>query len=171
VRLLAFTFLSVALAACALQDFSAGGKGGGGSKGAGAADGGDGGAAVTGLNCGTEIETGIPLCVATSICPTVVIDGQAFPSCGFRIRGSVADLVCACGTQICPMGAYTTCAQAAQLLTSQTYASVCAQVNEGRCVDAPSPSGGGGGGAKPCDNECMRACGGGAACASLCNCP
>jgi hypothetical protein len=166
VRVVLFVVVSSVAAACALPDFSAGSGGGKGSD-AGAGDGGDGGPAVSGLGCGTDFETGIPLCLATSVCPMVVVDGQAFPTCGFRIRGSAVDLVCACGTQICTMGAYTTCAQAAQLLTSQTYQSVCAQVNEGRCVDAPNPSGGG---PSTCDRSCLDRCGGGAACARLCNC-
>lgn len=164
-RIIAFVLASCVLAACALPELIAG-QGNKSDAGVTADGGGDAGPAVTGLGCGAEIETGIPLCVATSACPTVVIDGQAFPTCGFRIRGSVVDLVCACGTQICAMGAYTTCAQAAQLLTSQTYQSVCAQVSEGRCVEAqgtgPTPS--------TCDRQCLQQCGGGAGCAALCNC-
>ena len=70
--------------------------------GAGTAEGSDGGdagveAGVTGAGCGTERQTGITLCAATSMCPNVVIDTQALPSCGFRIRGPSVDLVCGCG--------------------------------------------------------------------------
>src|SRR5262249_53744244 len=101
---------------------------------------------------------------------------QAMPSCGFRIRGTAVDLVCGCGAAICPMGVFTTCAEAAQLLASQTEQGVCVQLAEGRCVDsastsnssssAPSSSG-----APPgCDPSCVKDCGGGEACASVCNC-
>lgn len=159
--------LTLLFAACALPDFSAGSGSKSGGDG-GTSDGGDAGPAVSGAGCGTESETGMELCLATSACPSVVVDGQAFPTCGFRIRGSVVDLVCACGTQICSMGAYTTCAQAAELLANQSYGSVCAQVSEGRCVEAPNPSGGSG---STCNRACLDACGGGAGCAAVCNCP
>src|SRR5262249_26923827 len=128
-------------------------------------------ASVTGGGCGQEQKTGIQLCVATSMCPSVVVDTSAFPDCGFRIRGSAVDLVCACGTSICPMGIFSTCAQAAQLLTSQTEQGVCVQVSEGRCVDAPTPSGSSGSNGKAaCDRDCVQQCGGGADCAAMCNC-
>ncbi len=164
-RIVPLVVASCLLAACALPEIIAG-QGNNGKSDAGA-DAGDAGPAISGLGCGTEIETGIPLCLATSSCPSVVIDGQAFPTCGFRIRGSIVDLVCACGTHVCAMGAYTTCAQAAQLLTSQTYQSVCAQVNEGRCVEAQPPAGTS---QSTCDRNCLKECGGGAGCAALCNC-
>jgi hypothetical protein len=114
------------------------------------------------------------LCVAISTCPDLVVDTQAMPSCGFRIRGGTADLVCACGTALCPMGVFTTCAEAAQLLASQTEQGVCVQLAEGRCTEqgaapsaAPSSSSGGN---SACDRQCLAECGGGAACASVCNC-
>jgi hypothetical protein len=160
--------VSACLSGCVLEKSSDGADAGGRDGGVGEA-----GVTVTGAGCGAERQTGTQLCIATSQCPNVVVDTQAMPSCGFRIRGSVADLVCACGTSICPMGIYTTCQQAAKLLTSQTEQQVCVQVNEGRCVDAPAQDAGktsGTGTKQPCDRECMAQCGGGAACASVCNC-
>ncbi len=169
---------AIGLSACGLEQLStgAGGRGGDG----GAADGGDGGgdAGIQGAGCGTERQTGITLCAATSMCPNLVIDTQAFPSCGFRIRGGSVDLVCGCGDQICPMGVFATCAQAQQLLTSQTEQQVCAQLGEGRCTDVAgsagsstsSSSGGSSSGGIGCDKQCMQECGGGAGCASVCNC-
>jgi hypothetical protein len=140
----------------------------------------DGGAegGVQGAYCGAERQTGIQLCAATSMCPTVVVDTQAMPSCGFRIRGSAVDLVCGCGDQVCPMGIFANCAQAAQLLANQSEGQVCAQLGEGRCTEATnatttSSSGGStssSGGNTACDKQCLADCGGGAACASVCNC-
>jgi hypothetical protein len=140
----------------------------------------DGGAAaeagVVGGGCGIEQGSGIELCAATSMCPSVVVDTQAMPTCGFRVRGAVVDLVCACGTAICPVGAFSTCAEASQLLTNQTAQGVCVQVAEGRCLEAAgtssssSSSSGGAGGNPACDRQCMQECGGGAGCASVCNC-
>lgn len=138
-------------------------------------------AGFVGGGCGTESTTGAQLCTATTMCPTLVVDTQAMPHCGFRIRNGVPDLVCACGTNICPMGIFDTCLQASDILTKQTEASVCAQVAEqGRCLEQTAPaatpvndtktassSSGGGTG---CDTQCVKDCGGGAACASVCNC-
>ncbi|MCW5837829.1 MAG: hypothetical protein KIS78_35890, partial [Labilithrix sp.] len=100
------------------------------------------------------------------------VDTQAMPSCGFRIRGSVVDLVCACAGAICPMGVFSTCAEAEELLASQTEQGVCVQVAEGRCAEsigAPTTSSSSGGN-PACDRQCVKDCGGGAACASVCNC-
>lgn len=131
-------------------------------------------AGIVGGGCGVERNSGIELCVATSMCPSVVVDTQAMPSCGFRVRGSVVDLVCACGTAICPVGAFSTCAEASQLLANQTEQGVCVQVAEGRCLESngtTSSSGSTSSGGNPaCDRDCMRECGGGAGCASVCNC-
>jgi len=131
-------------------------------------------AGVVGGGCGIEQGSGIELCAATSMCPNVVVDTQAMPSCGFRVRGGAVDLVCACGTAICPMGTFSTCAEASQLLTNQTAQGVCIQVAEGRCVEpagaSSSSSSSGANGNPACDRECMKDCGGGAGCASVCNC-
>lgn len=167
------------VAACALENTSAGNREG--------ADGGpistDGGveAGVQGAYCGAERQTGIQLCAATSMCPDIVVDTQSMPSCGFRIRGSAVDLVCGCGEQVCPMGIFSNCAQAKQLLANQSEGQVCAQVSEGRCTAATntstsSTSSGGStsssssSGNTACDKQCYADCGGGAACASVCNC-
>jgi hypothetical protein len=154
-------------AACALE------KGGDGTAAKGAAgDAGGEAGGPTGAGCGAERQTGIQLCIATSQCPTVVVDTQAMPSCGFRIRGSIVDLVCACnGTHICPMGIFTTCREAAKLLTSQTEQQVCLQATEGRCAEAAVPNQTPTNSKNPaCDRACLDQCGGGAACASVCNC-
>jgi hypothetical protein len=128
--------------------------------------------AATGAGCGIESGSGVQLCVATSACPTVVVDTQALPHCGFRIKGGSAELVCACGESICSMGAYTTCAQAASLLTSQTEGQVCTQLAEERCsVGTPSAGSSSGASVNPaCDRQCLKDCGSGGGCASICGC-
>ena len=142
---------------------------------AGASDAGAAGeAGIVGGGCGVERNSGIELCVATSMCPSVVVDTQAMPSCGFRVRGAAVDLVCACGASICPVGVFSTCAEASQLLANQTEQGVCVQVAEGRCLESNASSSSSGstssGGNPACDRDCMRECGGGAGCASVCNC-
>lgn len=140
-------------------------------------------ASVVGGGCGVEPTTGQQLCVATTMCPTLVVDVQAMPHCGFRLRGNAVDLMCACGASLCSMGLFDTCTQAAKLLTSQTEAAVCAQVTDGRCLESTatvptaaatqtssSTSSTGGDPNDPCDRQCVKDCGGGAACAAVCSC-
>jgi hypothetical protein len=138
-------------------------------------------ASIVGGGCGVEQQTGATLCIATSMCPEVVVDTQAMPSCGFRVRGASVDLVCACGTALCPMGTFATCGEAVQLLTNQTESAVCVQVAEGRCIESTastssstsstsSSASSSSGGNPACDRQCVKDCGGGAACASVCNC-
>jgi len=130
-------------------------------------------AAVQGAGCGIETGSGAQLCVATSLCPTVVVDTQALPHCGFRIKAGSSELVCGCGESICSMGAFTTCAQAAQLLLTQTESAVCAQVVEERCTttaQAPAPTSSSSSSGSTCDKVCLQECGGGGGCASICGC-
>jgi hypothetical protein len=132
----------------------------------------DAAAAVQGAGCGVDSESGAQLCRATALCPNVVVDSETFPHCGFRIRGSVVDLVCGCGQVLCSMGVYSTCAQAAQLLTAQTEQQVCMQVNDNRCtpVTTSSSSSSSSSSGSTCDKACLAECGGGSACASVCGC-
>jgi len=168
-----FAFAACLLAGCGIEQLTKG-SGGSGSSSA-AADGGSDAAAdsgVVGAGCGIETGSSTQLCVATSLCPKVVVDTTALPHCGFRIRAGSSELVCGCGDSICSMGVFTTCAQAAALLTSQTEQQVCTQLAEGRCsagVPAPANTGSSSGGSS-CDKACMSECGGGGACASICGC-
>lgn len=135
--------------------------------------GGDGGAdaGIKGDGCGVDRETGATLCAVTSMCPSVIVDRDVFPSCGFRIRGAQVDLLCACTGSLCPIGVFGTCAQAAELLAKQNEVTVCAQVNEGRCTTGGgASSSSGSSGTKTCDRACLTECGGGAGCAELCGC-
>jgi hypothetical protein len=149
----------------------------GDDAGAGASDAGTGAeaASVVGGGCSIERNSGTQLCRAVSTCPNVVVDAQAMPHCGFRVRGAVVDLVCACGTAICPLGVFATCTDAAQLLANQTEQGVCVQLAEDRCLESgstPSSSSTSSprGGNPACDRQCLKDCGGGEACASVCNC-
>lgn len=135
-------------------------------------------AGVLGGGCGQESNTGIVLCTATTLCPTVVVDTSAMPSCGFRIRGSVVDIVCGCNNFVCPMGTFATCTEAATILAQTTQQEICNQVATERCVQvetvpttsSSSTSSTSSSGGTGCDPDCVKACGGGAACASICNC-
>lgn len=140
------------------------------SSGDGDGDGGAAAATPVGGACGIEENSGSELCRAVSTCPNVVVDNQAMPHCGFRIRGAAVDLVCGCSNSLCPVGVFTTCTEAAKLLANQTEQGVCIQLAEGRCVESrPQPTTTTTGN-PACDRQCVTDCGGGAACASICNC-
>lgn len=177
---LAAVVIAATVAACSLDQLLNGGKSSAQAD-AGESDAGDAAAVeagITGAACGVDSESGANLCRATSMCPTVVVDSQAFPHCGFRIKNGAAELVCACGQSICSMGPFTTCSQAAGLLTSQTESQTCVQVAEGRCTENAGASSSGssgtstssGSGSPTCDKTCLAECGGGAACAQVCGC-
>jgi hypothetical protein len=165
------TLATIVAFGCGIEQLSQGGSSAAASD-AGAGDGGDSG--VLGAGCGIESGSGQQLCVATSLCPNVVVDTEAMPHCGFRIKGSSSELVCGCGDSICSMGAFTTCTQAAALLQSQSEGAVCAQVGEGRCsVGKPSTSSSSSSSSSSgstCDRSCLQECGSGAGCASICGC-
>lgn len=93
-------------------------------------------AGVTGTGCGVDPDTGVTLCTGISTCPTVTVDQDLFPGCGFRIHDAVDifDLECACYGQICPIGVASTCDQAVAIMQNQSQYTVCTQVDEGRCT-------------------------------------
>jgi hypothetical protein len=169
-----FAFAACLVVGCGIEQLT---QGGSSTTTTAASDGGSEAAAeagVTGAGCGVESGSGQQLCIATSLCPTVAVDTQSLPHCGFRIKGGSSELVCACGDSLCSMGVFTTCAQAAALLTSQTEQQVCTQLAEGRCsagVPLPGSSSASGSGGNPsCDKQCLSECGGGGGCASICGC-
>jgi hypothetical protein len=133
-----------------------------------AGDAGD--AGQTGSGCGRDGVTQAILCTASSACPRVVVDPDAFPNCGYRIRGPAIELACACDGFICAMGTASTCDDAARLLATQTEMGTCNQVLEGRCEGNGRPAGTGGGVSSLCDRDCLRMCGTNADCKALCNC-
>ena len=176
---LAALVIAASVVACGLENITTGGNRDAGTTPTPAATEptSDAGPALTGTACGPEENSGATLCRATSQCPSVAVDPQGLPHCGFRIKGSSSELVCGCGEALCPMGTFTTCAQAAQLITSQTEAQVCQQLAEGRCApttgsssSSSSGSSGTSGASGTCDKVCLAECGGGAGCASVCGC-
>jgi hypothetical protein len=99
----------------------------------------DGGTKPTnGIDCILEPTTGATLCTSVSMCPSVVVDHDVYPNCGFRMKSGTTTsttmiLECACNGALCPVGVPTTCAQAQKLLDDQTEPLVCNQIAEGRC--------------------------------------
>ncbi len=131
---LALTLAAAGSAACSSNLFGNGDAGAGGgaatSDAAATAD----AAAATGAGCTDDLGGGLKLCTYISICPTLAVDHDLYPNCGFRIRGQIIDLECVCQGMLCPMGAPTSCTQAAQLMTDQHEILVCQQIDEGRCT-------------------------------------
>jgi hypothetical protein len=129
------------------------------------------GASGGGSACATDPQTGVTLCEQLNACPGVAVDQGTFPDCGFRLRGAgPIDLECLCnGTALCPLGAPTSCATAAQLLAQQGSAlTVCQQLDQGGCLalggaDAGAPS-------SLCDRACESQCQSDPGCVSLCGC-
>jgi len=91
---------------------------------------------AAGLGCGVDPDTQVTLCLGNATCPTLSVDPDLFPGCGFRIHNdpTVLDLECACYGQICPIGIASSCDQAAALMQDQSQYTVCIQVDEGRCT-------------------------------------
>jgi hypothetical protein len=159
----AASFFTIALLGCVLP------KGTGSDAGAAAASSSEAGSDVTatGAYCGRDPESGATLCSAISLCPSLVIDPDAWPGCGYRVNGAVIDMECACSGALCPIGVAPSCAAAAQLLGGQTQPQVCLQVGDGRCV-TPAPSGAGT--TSSCDRDCAAQCGGDPSCVQICGC-
>ncbi|MGO9832844.1 MAG: hypothetical protein ACLP1X_01375 [Polyangiaceae bacterium] len=154
------------LVAC-LQITTDPGSGAGSGSTSGASD--DGGGSG-GVDCTTDPATQVVLCAGLDGCPGVDVDPGAFPGCGFRMNagGAPIDLECLCSGSVCPIGAPTTCAQASQLLQSQTVLGVCQQVSEGLCVQVAAPDAGSV--APGCDRTCQSECGSAADCLQICGC-
>ena len=126
-----------------------------------------GGASATGSHCGLDPSSGISLCLGISSCPTVHVDPDQFPECGYRISGSTIDLECLCGDSLCPMGAAASCLDAKSLLSEQSAQGVCAGIAEGRCQQVKQTSNSS---ASTCDKECRSQCSGVPGCVKLCGC-
>ena len=124
-------------------------------------------AAATGTNCGLDPSSGITLCLGISSCPSVHVDPDQFPDCGYRISGSTIDLECLCGDALCPMGAAASCLDAKALLSEQSAQGVCAGVAEGRCEVVKQTSNSS---SSTCDKECRAQCSGVPGCVQLCGC-
>jgi hypothetical protein len=135
----------------------------------------DAGPPATGVNCGTDPQTGTVLCSAVSSCTSLSVDPSAWPSCGFRVTGGASlDLECLCGDSLCAIGVATSCDQASTLLSGQNQLMVCAEVAEQRCVAltpvTPAAPADAGGVPSTCDRNCLVGCGTAPDCLQLCGC-
>jgi hypothetical protein len=137
--------------------------GGAGASGAGASA----GASATGVGCGVDPSSGIALCLGISSCPSVRVDPEQFPDCGYRIAGKNIDLQCLCGDSLCPMGSAASCLDAKALLSEQSAQGVCAAVADGRCQRVAQTSHTS---SSSCDKECRAQCSGVPGCLTLCGC-
>lgn len=124
-------------------------------------------ASATGTSCGVDPSTGVTLCLGLSSCPSVRVDPDQFPDCGYRVAGKAIDLECLCGDSLCPMGSAASCLDAKALLAEQSAQSVCAGVAAGRCQvvqQTPHSS------SATCDRDCRAQCSGVPGCVTLCGC-
>jgi hypothetical protein len=87
--------------------------------------------AVTGVACGRDPVTHAELCSGVSACPTLLVDPDALPGCGF-VNGSM-EIACLCDAELCTLGKPKSCAEAQMMLSDSNVLGVCAQVAEGTC--------------------------------------
>jgi hypothetical protein len=125
------------------------------------------GAPTSGTNCGVDPSSGIALCLGISSCPSVRVDPNQFPDCGYRVAGSTIDLECLCGDSLCPMGHAASCLDAKALLFEQSAQGVCAGIAEGRCQMLQQTSRTS---TSTCDKDCRAQCSGVPGCVTLCGC-
>src|SRR5215472_14151454 len=77
------------------------------------------GGASTGVDCVTESTTGATICTGNTSCPSVSVDHDVYPDCGYRVVGKNAtlDIECACQDgMLCPVGVAASCEEASQML-------------------------------------------------------
>lgn len=150
------------------------GTGGGGDAGSATSGSGPDGGGSQGVDCVTESTTGATICTGNSACPSVAVDHDVYPDCGYRVVGANAtlDIECACQDgMLCPVGIASTCAEASQMLQDQTESTVCQQVSEGRCSKGTGTGSTGGSSAQSnCNADCEQKCAGAPACIAECGC-
>jgi hypothetical protein len=131
--------------------------------------------AVQGASC-TQLSPTVLLCLYISSCPSLVLNPQVFPQCGFRIYGNAIDPECLCGNYLCPIGSASTCSEAATEASGDTnYDSVCEQSVTGHCLDlnaSGSSSSGSSSGSttNPACQTCVQNCDNVPACIDACGC-
>ncbi len=128
---------------------------------------------ATGIACVTDPATQITLCNATSLCPTLSVNTQQFPNCGFRTLQPSFDLECICfGNYLCPVGSpVSSCQDVSNLFAGKTLNDICNQVSLGYCTQNTGiPNNGTGGSASSCDQSCYSSCVGAPACIVACGC-
>lgn len=106
------------------------------------------------------------VCTVIGLCPTLAVDHDRFPNCGFRAGTGTIDLVCFCDNYVCPLGLALTCGQARDVLATQYEITACSQVSELRCAvrSATPPTN------PSCDKNCAAMCAGDPGCIRLCGC-
>lgn len=165
-RVLFLSWLLASLCSC-LQIGTQQAAGGATGSPTGASGSGGGSATASGTNCGVDPTSGIALCLGISSCPSVRVDPDQFPDCGYRISGSVIDLECLCGDSLCPMGSAASCLDAKALLGEQSAQEVCAGIADGKCQVVKQTSSNSG---STCDKDCRAQCSGVPGCITLCGC-
>jgi hypothetical protein len=169
---LALTSLFACTVGCGLIP-GLGGDGSGGSSSSSA--GGSTSSIPTGVDCGTDPNTGAVLCLGNTLCTGITVDSSVFPGCGFRITGEVVDIECSCNGYLCPLGA-TTCADATTKLGSENLGIVCEALSTNGCVQGTAPAAStaaassSGGSSSTCDTECRDECAGEPTCIQNCGC-
>jgi hypothetical protein len=169
VKILAVAGLALAVVSCNILQQLEGGGSGGSSTGSSTTASATGGASTTGagLDCGVDPQTSATLCLGNTLCPGLAIDSSVYPGCGFRVNGAAVDVECSCSGSLCPLGA-STCAEAQQLLASESYGVVCAEISAGACVAgtplSPSSS------SSSCNTVCRDDCDGDPTCIEACGC-
>ncbi|MES1174676.1 MAG: hypothetical protein ABUL62_10115 [Myxococcales bacterium] len=161
------TVLLASLCSCLQIGTPQGADGGNSGTAAGASGSGGASATASGTNCGVDPSSGIALCLGISSCPTVRVDPDQFPDCGYRISGSVIDLECLCGDSLCPMGSAASCLDAKGLLSDQSAHGVCSGIADGKCQVVKQTSTNVG---SSCDKDCRAQCSGVPGCVTLCGC-
>jgi hypothetical protein len=170
-RLFGLLFLAP-LSGC-LQLGTPGDSGGGiaGASSAGSSSSDAGAPPASGTNCGVDPSSGIALCLGITSCPTVRVDPDLLPGCGYRIAGSLIDLECLCNDSLCPVGSAASCADAKALLADQSQQGVCTGIAEGRCTALSRSASDSNANTKPnCDKNCRAECGGDLGCITQCGC-
>jgi hypothetical protein len=116
----------------------------------------------TGSNCSSVTES-YSTCTDLSSCPGVSIDQTKFTGCGYSVHDDAIDPECLCYGAMCPMGAPTSCADMAALLTTVSLDAVCQQYAGGHCLNLGNST------QTPC-SICKQNCGADPACINNCNC-
>jgi hypothetical protein len=166
--LLALGVVQLLAPACVIPDISTNADAGSSSAASSSNEdaGASGAGSTKGASC-TQVSSTISLCLYISSCPNLILNPKVFPSCGFRIHGDAIDPECLCGNYICPIGAPTSCSEAAADYSGDvTYDSVCEQSVEGRCTAL----GTGGSSTSSACETCVQNCDNVPSCVEACGC-
>ena len=166
--LVLFSIAALGLGACVLPSISTGAGDAGSSSSSSSSK--DAGSAppVTGTSC-TAVTSTVTLCQTISLCASLTLNPKVFPQCGFRIHGQAIDPECVCGNQLCPIGAPTSCTEAAQATSGDVnYDSVCQEANVGQCTGLNTGSSSGG--TSTACQTCMANCDNVPTCVDSCPC-